>query len=85
MIDVDAIHRARETFRRHIAAALKDELLAVYNANKTDGAYIPNALDSGKRAVKNTALTDLSLLDDTLAQKQYREPAQITNKEAVPN
>lgn len=83
VIDVDAIHRARETLRRHIAAALKDELLAVYNANKTDGAYIPNALDSGKRAVKNTALTYLSLLDDTLAQKQYREAAQMTDKEAA--
>lgn len=83
VIDVDAIHRARETLRRHIAAALKDELLAVYNANKTDGAYIPNAEDSGKRAVKNTALAYLSLLDDTLAQKQYRSAAQMTDKEAA--
>lgn len=83
VIDVDAIHRARETLRRHIAAALKDELLAVYNANKTDGTYIPNAEDSGKRAVKNTALAYLSLLDDTLAQKQYRSAAQMTDKEAA--
>lgn len=83
VIDVDAIHRARETLRRHIAAALKDELLAVYNANKTDGTYIPNAEDSGKRAVKNTALAYLSLLDDTFAQKQYRSAAQMTDKEAA--
>ena len=83
VIDVDAIHRAREALRRRIAVALKDELLAVYNANKTDGAYIPNAEDSGKRAVKNTALAYLSLLDDTLAQKQYRSAAQMTDKEAA--
>lgn len=83
VIDVDAIHRARETLRRRIATELKDELLAVYAANKTEGAYVPNAADSGKRAVKNMALAYLSLPDDALAQQQYRTAAQMTDKEAA--
>ncbi len=82
-VDVDAIHRARETLRRHIATELKAELLDAYASNKTTGIYVPNAADSGKRAVKNTALTYLSLLDDSLAQKQYYEAAQMTDKDAA--
>ena len=83
VIDVDAIHRARETLRRRIATELKAELLNAYNANAATGAYVPNAADSGKRAVKNMALTYLSLLDDSLAQRQYYAAAQMTDKDAA--
>lgn len=82
-VDVDAIHRAREILRRRIATELKSELLNAYNTNATEGAYAPNAADSGKRAVKNTALAYLSLLDDTLARKQYYSATQMTNKDAA--
>lgn len=82
-VDVDAIHRAREILRRRIATELKSELLNAYDANATEGAYAPNAADSGKRAVKNTALAYLSLLDDTLAQKQYYSATQMTDKDAA--
>ncbi len=83
VIDVDAIHRAREALRRRIATELKAELLDAYIANATTGAYVPNAADSGKRAVKNSALAYLSLLDDSLAQKQYYAAAQMTDKDAA--
>ena len=83
VIDVDAIHRAREALRRRIATELKAELLNAYNANAATGAYVPNAADSGKRAVKNMALTYLSLLDDSLAQRQYYAAAQMTDKDAA--
>lgn len=82
-VDVDAIHRAREILRRRIATELKSELLNAYDANATEGAYAPNAADSGKRAVKNTALAYLSLLDDTLARKQYYSATQMTDKDAA--
>ena len=82
-VDVDAIHRAREILRRRIATELKSELLNAYDANATEGAYAPNAADSGKRALKNTALAYLSLLDDTLARKQYYSATQMTDKDAA--
>lgn len=82
-VDVDAIHRAREILRRRIATELKSELLNAYDTNATEGAYAPNAADSGKRAVKNTALAYLSLLDDTLARKQYYSATQMTDKDAA--
>ncbi len=82
-VDVDAIHRARESLRRRIATELKSELLNAYRANATVGAYAPDAADSGKRAVKNTALAYLSLLDDTLARQQYYSATQMTDKDAA--
>lgn len=83
MIDVDAIHLARTTLQKHIATELKDDFERVYAANRTDGPYIPDAGESGKRAVKNTALSYLSFFDDSLALKQYREAGQMTDKDAA--
>ncbi len=83
MIDVDAIHQARTTLQKHIAAELKEDFERAYAANRTDGPYVPNAEESGKRAVKNTALSYLSFFDDTLALKQYREAGQMTDKDAA--
>lgn len=82
-IDVDAIHQARTTLQKHIATELKDDFERAYAANRTEGPYIPNAEESGKRAVKNTALSYLSFFDDSLALKQYTEAAQMTDKDAA--
>lgn len=82
-IDVDAIHQARTTLQKHIATELKDDFERAYAANRTEGTYIPNAEESGKRAVKNTALSYLSFFDDSLALKQYTEAAQMTDKDAA--
>lgn len=82
-IDVDAIHQARTTLQKHIATELKDYFERAYAANRTEGPYIPNAEESGKRAVKNTALSYLSFFDDSLALKQYTEAAQMTDKDAA--
>ncbi|MBR1945309.1 MAG: aminopeptidase N C-terminal domain-containing protein, partial [Alphaproteobacteria bacterium] len=83
VVDVDAIAQARAALRKHIATELKDDLQKVYENNQVKGEYVPNAEDSGKRAVKNMALGYLSILDDSLALKQYYSAEQMTDKDAA--
>ena len=83
VVDVDAIAQARSTLRKHIATELKDDLQKTYDNNQVEGEYVPNAVDSGKRAVKNMALGYLSILDDSLALKQYYAAEQMTDKDAA--
>ena len=83
VIDPDAVHQARTDLRLKIAAELKVDFEKAYAANEVTGEYVPNAADSGKRAVKNTALGYLSLLDDSLALKQYYSARQMTDKDAA--
>lgn len=83
VVDVDAIALARSQLRKQIALELKDDLLKVYENNQTKGEYNPNTQDSGKRAVKNMALSYLSLLDDSLALQQYKSADQMTDKDAA--
>ena len=83
VVDVDAIHQARSLLRREIATQLKPELLKAYESNEVKGEYVPNAEDSGKRAVRNMALGYLSIEDDTLALKQYYGATQMTDKDAA--
>jgi aminopeptidase N len=56
VVDPDTLHAARNTLRRSIAAALKDELLAAYKSNRVSPPYAPDAASSGKRALRNAAL-----------------------------
>ena len=56
VVDPDALHVARNTLRRSVAAALKEELLAAYKANQVSEPYAPDPASSGKRALRNTAL-----------------------------
>lgn len=64
IIDVEAIHFARDKLRLSIAVALKDELWAVYKKLSNDSLYSPSAESIAKRSLKNTALGYLMLLDD---------------------
>jgi aminopeptidase N len=64
VIDVEAIHFARDKLRLSIAVALKDELLSIYNKLSNDTAYSPSAESIATRSLKNTVLGYLMLLDD---------------------
>lgn len=64
-IDVLAIHHARSNLRKHLAAALKDELWALYQSLNTKKAYEPTAIEIAERSLKNTALDYLMLLDES--------------------
>ncbi|MYM38654.1 aminopeptidase N [Duganella qianjiadongensis] len=87
VVDPQAIHTARQFMRRTIGAALKTELLAQYHANQTPGAYSPDALSAGKRALKNLCLSYLLVAPDAaqlqLAQQQFDHASNMTDRAAA--
>jgi aminopeptidase N len=56
VVDVDGIHRARESLKGRIAAALRGEFLAVYRDSGEAGPYEPSPKAIGRRALKNLCL-----------------------------
>jgi aminopeptidase N len=84
VIDVEAIHTAREGLKCQIAKTLKDDLRRVYDANRTSEPYSPDAEQAGKRALKNTALAYLATLGErTLINEQYRSADNMTDRMAA--
>lgn len=86
VIDPQAIHTARRFLRLSLAQDLRKDFSAIYMANQTEGAYSPDAASSGKRALKNLALSYLAELDDAeahaLAQAQYDAANNMTDRMA---
>jgi aminopeptidase N len=87
VVDPQAIHGARQFMRRTIGAALRPELLAQYHANQTPGAYSPDAISAGKRALKNLALSYLLTAprkqDLALARQQFAQASNMTDRAAA--
>ncbi len=73
LIDPQAIHRARRALRRYLAHHLKDDLLAIYHQHQVGGTYRPDPEQSGRRALRNTALAYLAELHEDLPQQLIRE------------
>jgi aminopeptidase N len=63
-VDVEGIHRSRESLKRHLALTLKDELLSLYHDNYSADGYAPDAVSIGRRSLRNLALSYLIQLDD---------------------
>ena len=87
IIDPQAIHRARRALRRQLARALRNDLFDVYQANQTPGAYSPDPVHAGRRALRNNALGYLAELDDAqshaLMQAQLDHAANMTDRIAA--
>ena len=85
--DPDAVHQAREFVRTELAAALQNEFLEVYEANRSDDAYQYNSVDAGRRSLKNICLSYLSLVADEEAiarcMQQYRQADNMTDSLAA--
>lgn len=85
--DPAAIHRARQFMREALAHALQADLLAEYEANATPGDYSPDAISSGKRALRNLALGYLadsgSAQMQALAGEQYQQANNMTDRFAA--
>ncbi|MFP5410292.1 MAG: aminopeptidase N, partial [Gammaproteobacteria bacterium] len=62
-IDPEAIHSARVTLRRHLAARLRDKFEAVWTALAPSEAYAPDGAQVGQRALRNTCLGYLAESD----------------------
>ncbi len=61
VVDPQRIHTVRESMRLQLATALVGEWEAVYAANHDTGAYTPDAMSSGRRALAGMALSQLCL------------------------
>ncbi|SDN20051.1 aminopeptidase N [Vreelandella arcis] len=64
IVDVDAIHAAREFIRQSLAMALRDEFMATFEANRSDDAYAPIPEQIAQRSLKNVALAYLVSIED---------------------
>lgn len=87
VVEPQAVHAARQFVRSEIGTRLREELLAQYEANRTPGAYSPDAASAGKRALKNLALSYLNAAPDAesiaLAQRQFDEAGNMTDRAAA--
>ena len=84
VIDVDAIHLAREFIYAHLAEQLQDDLLRAYRENtQTDYDLSPQSMAA--RFLKNQALAYLMYRPDgdPLAQEQYRSATNMTDQMAA--
>jgi aminopeptidase N len=83
VVDVDAIHTARETARLEIGRALSMELASAYVALADSGPYRIDRTAIGRRALRNTCLGYLAAADPAkgaaLAKAQFDARANMTD------
>ncbi|VWX62521.1 Aminopeptidase N [Burkholderiales bacterium 8X] len=61
IVDPQRVHRVREAMRLQLATALQPEWEQAYELNHDTGAYKPDPLSAGRRALAGMALTHLCL------------------------
>ena len=86
-VDPQQIFTARRAFRKEIAKQLQLEWAAIYQQNQTPGPFKSDAQDSGKRALKNLALSMLLEADPKIwapmAVNQYQTADNMTDRYAA--
>ena len=87
VVDPDALHASRNALRRALASSLKDQFLETYRNQKIASAYSPDAVSSGKRALRNAALSYLMELETpdviALCYEQYGQSDNMTEQFAA--
>ncbi len=87
VVDVDAIHQARESLRRHLASALDEQFLAVYQHCSSDDFMYSMQMKSPGAVWKNSVLNYLVALDKkaywSLARAQYDSATNMTDSSAA--
>ena len=87
VIDVEAIHAARQFARRELAAALRPQWLAVYRHNRIAEPYRADAGQIARRSLGNLALAYLLQLEDAevieLAWRQFETADNLTDRNAA--
>src|SRR6516225_2374208 len=83
VVDVDAIHAARESARREVGRALSIELASAYVTLADAGPYQIDGTSIGRRALRNTCLAYLAAADPekgaALAKAQFDARANMTD------
>ncbi|MEI6383082.1 MAG: aminopeptidase N [Betaproteobacteria bacterium] len=82
VVDPQRIHQTREMMRAQIAIQLKEDWIWAFENHNTPGAYEPNAVSSGRRALKSLALTYLCLADAKTHESTWHQTALHTYKHA---
>ena len=90
IVDVDAIHKARNLVKKAFAGRFEAELKEVYAENHDiDKPYRPEPADAGERSLKNMALSFLADLEkeeiDKMVDAQYFGANNMTDKLAAMN
>ena len=87
IVDVEAIHQAREFSMRTLAVQLQEHFQNLYQANHKDESGQFDAHSIGRRRIKNTCLSFLSKLDTDdvhqCAQQQFRTAKNMTDQIAA--
>ncbi|GED21390.1 aminopeptidase N [Halomonas halmophila] len=83
VVDVDAIHAARQFVKQSLAGTLRDDFLAVYQTNVDAAPYAPEPEQIAARSLKNVALSYLMSIEDetavSLAQRQFEAEHNMTD------
>ena len=86
-LDPDKIRAVRLKLLGTLATRLEAVLEAIYRGNRPAGAYLPDAEQSGMRALKNGALSVLTVgarpLGAQLARDQYESATNMTDRYAA--
>ena len=73
-VDHAAIYEAHRSFSRVVADSLVDELRSIYAHTSSATTYHPDAQSAGRRALRNAALTLLSVRADGRGSRTARSP-----------
>jgi len=83
VVDVEAIHQAREWLKGELAMRLREPLLRVYAENRDRGEYNIESDSVARRSLKNLALGYLMQLGEPeirrLCMEQFREAGNMTD------
>ena len=87
VVDPDALHASRNALRRALASHFKSEFLDLYRSLKIAAPYSPDAASSGKRALRNLALSYLMELETgdvvALCYEQFGQSDNMTEQSAA--
>ncbi|XP_022158452.1 puromycin-sensitive aminopeptidase [Momordica charantia] len=85
--DPDAVHVVRTFIRKQLASALKAEFLTAVEKNSSSEEYVFNHPEMARRALKNTALAYLALVEDAeitnLVLHEYKNASNMTDQFAA--
>ena len=87
VIDVDAVHQARQFLKKTLAEQCQDAFLALYQRHHRDESGCFDAAAVGRRRIKNTCLGYLVSLESEhafqLAEAQFRQAGNMTDQMAA--
>jgi aminopeptidase N len=84
VVDPDALHASRNALRLAMATALKDALLAAYDCLRITDPYSPDAVQVGRRTLRNVCLGYLAELGMTpIAYAQFKGADNMTDAMAA--